>query len=282
LLLEYVVTFANGSVAAEHKSPNQLYHILLDMADENPVAVALKGMCKNATRKVTWVEAPKVNLQPIFLSAEAGLSMEDQGVSIDLTLVHITDPEDYRIFDFLRSGNSSAVLDLIELHRGINAFDEWGQSALMMAVQLKKLEIVAGLLNTRMPKVNVNIAKSSGFTALFYAVDLPAPTILSALLRRGADPNASLKLEGSVGNTPLHFACMLEKTKHTELLLEYGAVPNVRNEHGQTPLDLLPRDAVRSTKLHFKRIFEEAMAKHAAASVTTLPASTIKSSNNEL
>lgn len=173
MLLEYVVTFANGSVAAEHKSPNQLYHILLDMADENPVAVALKGMCKNATRKVSWVEAPKVNLQPIFLSAEAGLSMEDQGVSIDLTLVHITDPEDYRIFDFLRSGNSSAVLDLIELHRGINAFDEWGQSALMMAVQLKKLEIVAGLLNTRMPKVNVNIAKSVSCTLPFDTVSFP-------------------------------------------------------------------------------------------------------------
>lgn len=59
-----------------------------------------------------------------------------------------------------------------------------------------------------------------------------------------------------MGNSPLHFACMLEKSKHAELLLEYGAVPNVRNEHGQSPLDLLPRDAVRSTKLHFKRIFE--------------------------
>lgn len=160
LLLEYVVSFANGSIASEHKAPTQLYHILLDMSDELPVPVALKGMCKNSTRKISWLEAPKVNLQPIFLSAEAGLSDQDQGVSIELTLVHITDPEDYRIFDHLRSSNITAALDLIEAHKGINAFDEWGQSALMMAVQLKRLEVVAGLLNTRMPKVNVNTAKS--------------------------------------------------------------------------------------------------------------------------
>ena len=170
LLLEYVIAFSNGTVAAEHKSPEQLYHILLDMSEELPVSLALKGMCKNATRRITWEVAPKVNLQPIFLSAEAGLSQEDQGVSIDITLVHITDPEDYRIFDFLRSSNSSAALDLIEQHKGINAFDEWGQSALMMAVQLKKLEIVAGLLNTRMPKVNVNTAKS---VSLPYAPSRP-------------------------------------------------------------------------------------------------------------
>lgn len=63
-------------------------------------------------------------------------------------------------------------------------------------------------------------------------------------------------VQGSAGNTPLHFACMLEKGKHAALLLEYGAVPDARNEHGQTPLDLLPRDAVRSTKLSFKRMLD--------------------------
>lgn len=49
---------------------------------------------------------------------------------------------------------------------------------------------------------------------------------------------------------------MLEKGKHAALLLEYGATPDARNEHGQTPLDLLPRDTVRSTKLSFKRMFD--------------------------
>lgn len=67
---------------------------------------------------------------------------------------------------------------------------------------------------------------------------------------------ANFSLQGSKGNTPLHYACLLERTKHAELLLEYGALPDARNEHGQRPLDLVPRDAVRSTKLYFKRIFD--------------------------
>jgi hypothetical protein len=120
-------------------------------------------MCKNATRKITWEDPAKLNLQPVFYSST---DAEENGASIELTLVHITEPEDYRIFDYIRSGNSSAALDLIEQHRGINAFDEWGQSALMMAVQLKKLDVVASLLNTRMPKVNVNTAKSVSPTQL--------------------------------------------------------------------------------------------------------------------
>jgi hypothetical protein len=49
---------------------------------------------------------------------------------------------------------------------------------------------------------------------------------------------------------------MFEKTKHAELLLEYGANPSLLNEDGHTPLHLLPRDAVRSTKLYFKKMFE--------------------------
>lgn len=54
---------------------------------------------------------------------------------------------------------------------------------------------------------------------------------------------------------------MLEKTKAAELLLSYGAVPHAVNEYNQVPLQLLPADAVRSTKLFFKKMFEEALQK---------------------
>jgi hypothetical protein len=49
---------------------------------------------------------------------------------------------------------------------------------------------------------------------------------------------------------------MFEKTKHAELLLEFGANPSIFNGEGMNPLELLPRDAVRSTKLYFKKMFE--------------------------
>jgi ankyrin repeat protein len=91
---------------------------------------------------------------------------------------------------------------------------------------------------------------------LFYAVEHSSPGILQALLRRGANPNIVLNQEGSKGNTPLHFACLMEKSKHAELLVEFGADAFAKNEFGQSPHQLIPADAVRSTKLSFKKIFE--------------------------
>jgi len=62
--------------------------------------------------------------------------------------------------------------------------------------------------------------------------------------------------EGSRGNTPLHFACLLEKVKVIEILLEHGANPLSLNQYGQSPLQVLPVETVRSTKLYLKKIFE--------------------------
>ena len=66
-----------------------------------------------------------------------------------------------------------------------------------------------------------------------------------------------------------------------ELLLEYGANPMAVNQHGQYPLQLLPVESVRSTKLYFKKQFEDAYAKIRAAAAASLTASA-SSSNNEL
>ncbi|RYH07509.1 ankyrin repeat domain-containing protein [archaeon] len=68
-------------------------------------------------------------------------------------------------------------------------------------------------------------------------------------------------IQGSRGNTPLHFACLLEKPKIVELLLEYGARPDAVNQYNQTPLQMLPRNVVPSTKLAMKKMFDEAFAK---------------------
>lgn len=278
---------------------------------------ALKGTCKNATRRIIWDEASSVNTLPIFLNADAGVQRAEQGVYIDLTIEHITTAEEYEIFAAMRQGNYSLALDLIDNHVGVNAVDEWGHTPLMVAVQINRMDVVAALLNTRLPRVDINAAKpvccswnllcllswshfichcilQSGYTALFYAIEKASASVVEALLRRGADPNAKLQHEvqlvvcrsvvldfkrkcdglpqGSRGNTPLHFACLLEKTKQAELLLEFGAQPDARNEHGQVPLQLLPGSAVPSTKLFFKKMFEDALKKaREAAAANALP-----------
>ena len=254
LLIEYEIQFHNGSIGSNTKKPQQLYHIQLDLND-SPIVKALKGMCKNATRKVVWDFAGDINLFPMSRT-QGALAQLDEPIGVELTVEEITDQEDFQIFAAIKENNASLILDLIEAHKGINAVDEYGFTPLMIAAANQHLPLLAGLLNTRRPAVEVNKAKASGFTALFYAVEKGSPTIVQALLRRGADPNMSAQQPDSKGNTPLHYACLMEKTKHTEMLLEYGANPYLRNVHGQTPLQLLPVDAVMSTKLYYKKMFE--------------------------
>lgn len=121
---------------------------------------ALKGTCKNATRRIIWDDVNTLNTLPIFLNADAGVQRAEQGgVYIDLTIEHITTAEEYEIFAAMRQGNYSLALDLIENHVGVNAVDEWGHTPLMVAVQINRMDVVAALLNTRLPRVDVNAAK---------------------------------------------------------------------------------------------------------------------------
>jgi ankyrin repeat protein len=91
---------------------------------------------------------------------------------------------------------------------------------------------------------------------LFYAINSPRITALHALLRRGADPNSVLYQENGRGNTPLHFACFFEKPKFVELLLEYKANPLAYNAAGQTPIELLPKDATPSVKMQLAKMIK--------------------------
>lgn len=116
-------------------------------------------MCRHAVRQITWTDGSKINLLPIFVK-DHFMSNPEDGVSIRLTVDSITTATDYQIFSSLREGNITQVLDLIDSHIGVNAVDEWGQTPLIIAVQMNRMEVIAALLNTRMPKVDVNAAKS--------------------------------------------------------------------------------------------------------------------------
>jgi ankyrin repeat protein len=116
-------------------------------------------MCENATRKIIWEDSNKFNIMPVFLR-DTKIRQLNERVAIDIRLVHITDSTDYQIFDAFKQGNISFVLDIIDSHKGVNAVDEWGQTALIIAVNNNNLEVISSLLNTRRPKVDINIAKS--------------------------------------------------------------------------------------------------------------------------
>lgn len=267
LLFTYQVTFANGTIGPYIPDNIQPFYTLLDQGEEGSLKAAMKGMCENSTRRMI-VDTPKdCDLEPIFpkhgSGGEQAVASMEESIWIDIMLKKVTDQENYKIFDAFKQHNYSLVIDLIDAHTGVNSMDEYGQTPLMIAVSQQILPVVASLLNTRLPKVDVNMAKANGFNALFYAVERATPSILEALLRRGADPNSAVKQDGGKGNTPLHYACMLEKVKHAGILLEYGARPDSVNEFGQVPLQLVPKDAVRSTKLMYKQMFNEVYEKMA-------------------
>mmetsp|Transcript_25947 Transcript_25947/g.24795 ORF Transcript_25947/g.24795 Transcript_25947/m.24795 type:complete len:322 (-) Transcript_25947:52-1017(-) len=257
LLIEYEFVFANGSRGLSVLAPDQLFHMQLSNLDDLPITKALKGMCQNATRDFIWDSALDVNFSP-FVIGKSAYSSYNETMTIRVHLNHLTTQPDYLIFDALRLENHGEALEIIRESRGINAVDEWGQSTLMIVVAIQNYAVFAALMNTRRPTVDVNLVKSSGFTALFYAVQHASIEIVQALLRRGADPNSAVLQEGSRGNTPLHFACLLEKIKQIEALLEYGADPFMINQYGQTPFELIPEDTPRSTKLHLQKIFNVA------------------------
>ncbi len=115
-------------------------------------------MCKNATRRIIWDEPSKIDLYPLFVKGGKVDSSHD-GLYLDITTAYVTNSEEYKIFSSLRESNFTNVSEMIDNHIGVNAVDEWGQTPLMIAVQMKHLPIVAALLNTRLPKVDVNAAK---------------------------------------------------------------------------------------------------------------------------
>ena len=83
-------------------------------------------MCQNATRKFIYENGVKFRLPPL-LYAGYPLINEENEITVVITVMHITEPEDYQIFSRLLEGNITAVIELIDAHRGVNAVDEWGE-----------------------------------------------------------------------------------------------------------------------------------------------------------
>ncbi len=78
---------------------------------------------------------------------------------------------------------------------------------------------------------NADAEPGNGMTPLFAAVLARNAEIVSALLARGADPNAP-----SLGWSPLHLAAGYGRVDIVQLLLAAGAAPNVQTGQGDTPL----------------------------------------------
>ena len=87
------------------------------------------------------------------------------------------------------------------------------------------------------------LLQSGGFTALYLAAQEGHISCCWYLLEGKADPNI---VGGPQGLGPLHIAAHHNAMETCKLLLEYGADPCLKDNDGDTPLDLVGAQELRN------------------------------------
>jgi hypothetical protein len=223
VLLEWSLESADGVVLDSRMRPSAYAYLHMSHADrELPVMRALSGACLNATKKITWQSGAVLDAGPLLPEGSVFTESASQALSLTIHVRIITSQPDFAIFAPLRGNDAPTTYEIIGNRLGINAVDENSDSPLMIAIRNNMVQLVAQLLNSRVPRCDVNYVKYNGYTALIYAIFAASnPFLVELLLRRGADPSQGLLQAGSRGNTPLHIACKLERQQQAELLIKY-------------------------------------------------------------
>ncbi len=268
LLVNYTLQYTNGTIIQESKPHTPYYPVLLNETfvlqkklymNSMMIVESLLHVCQGGTAHIYIPANDTYNLQPFIFNEFISSKNE---LDLYVTVNHITTFTEYEIFNGFNDKNNSKILECVNKNIGINAWDANGQTPLMTAIITNNLPIISILLNAH-PPVDVNAMKPTGFNAIFYAVQYSHATILKYLLdKAGANPSPIILQDGSKGNTPLHYACLLSKVDHIESLLRHGANPFALNEYGQSPLELFPKDNVQSVKLYVLKLFEDAATNH--------------------
>lgn len=153
-------------------------------------------------------------------------------------------------FQIVSDGDLPEVQQMIASGQDINAKDEEGFTALMLAVMDEQFELTKLLLASG---ADVNVVDSDGDTPLISAVMSRNTTILQVLLEHGAD----VKATNSSGGNALMFACIEGKKEVVDLLIDYGADVNAVSEGfisgtplmvGQCCLTIIRRQDAASTR----------------------------------
>ena len=159
-----------------------------------------------------------------------------------------------------RTGDLKSAELLLDAGAEVNVATEDGLSPLLIAsasldaitgsdyrlvIEESQHESLGALLLDR--GADVTQSDQYGMTALHYAVEMNKPSLLKALLKRGADPNAQLTQglpfrrgdyvgrEAYDGASPFWLAARLGNVEMMRELLDAGADPELRQAWGVTP-----------------------------------------------
>lgn len=106
--------------------------------------------------------------------------------------------------------------------------------AIHLAWAYNKYDIVELFLNNRVPP-NVIWNKVDKATPLHYAVVSKDPKLVELVWGKKADPNQ----KDQVGNTPYHFAAIMESAEVMEVLEKYHGDALIKNLEGQTAVQIV-------------------------------------------
>ena len=190
-----------------------------------------------------------------------------------MNMILISLPNDYDntvIFEAVRKNQLEIVKKLIEKGTDVNLQNKWGYAPLhvaaSVAASMENFDIVLELLknganphllnsvnetpiyivmnNDRTKVINtelaialisngesVNYVYDTNKTLLYLAMNYDIE-IATKLLEYGALPN----VQNSLGLTPLMIATKLRKVNHVRLLLSYGADTNIKDSYGRTAM----------------------------------------------
>ena len=139
------------------------------------------------------------------------------------------------IFEAIKKGDLQAVIKLIGLDVDINATDEHGYTALMLACYKGPTNIVKVLL-TAGAKMETKEPEHD-FTALTLGIQVGKYNIVQALLSASASTEV-MEVTDNWGNTPLIRSSFNGHPKIVKALLEAGANKDAKNKADKTALDV--------------------------------------------
>jgi len=133
-----------------------------------------------------------------------------------------------------KTGSRRQVEQFLKEGAMVNAKDEEGNTALMMAVRDRNIHVCKLLIDNG---ADMNVSNNQGKTALLIVIPSGDYRICKLLIDNGADVNASDK----DGSSALMMAVFFS-LKICELLVDHGANVNARDADGYTPLMWAARD----------------------------------------